>query len=141
VGLVRSHEVPPDSVEVAIGVHDDPSFGALASFGVAGVAIELIGDRAYAPVPLTSADAEELVDAPRAAPLLRGYGGAPPMDRPALQDVLLRLSLLADAVPEVAECTLHVLATPIGAQVRSASARVAAATARADTGPRRMRGL
>jgi acyl-CoA synthetase (NDP forming)/RimJ/RimL family protein N-acetyltransferase len=141
VGLILSHEVPPESVEVALGVHDDPSFGALASFGVAGVAIELLGDRAYAPVPLTSADAEELVDAPRAAPLLRGYGGIPPMDRHAVQELLLRLSALADAVPELAECTLHALATPIGAQLRSVRARVAPAAARADTGPRRMRGL
>jgi acyl-CoA synthetase (NDP forming) len=141
VGLVLSHEVPADSVEVVIGVHDDPSFGALASFGVAGVAIELLGDRAYAPVPLTTSDAEELVDAPRAAPLLRGYGGLPAMDRTALHDLLLRLSTLADGVPELAECTLHVLAAPIGAQVRSVSVRVAPAVARADVGPRRMRGL
>jgi acyl-CoA synthetase (NDP forming)/GNAT superfamily N-acetyltransferase len=141
VGVVLSHEIPADSVEVAIGVHDDPSFGALASFGVAGVAIELLGDRAYAPVPLTTSDAEELVDAPRAAPLLRGYGGLPAMDRTALHDLLLRLSVLADALPELAECTLHALATPIGAHVRSASARIAPAAARADVGPRRMRGL
>jgi hypothetical protein len=82
-----------------------------------------------------------LVDAPRAAPLLRGYGGLPAMDRAALHDLLLRLSTLADAVPELAECTLHVLATPIGAQLRSVSARIAPAAARADVGPRRMRGL
>jgi acyl-CoA synthetase (NDP forming) len=140
-GLVLSHEVPPDSVEVVIGVHDDPSFGALASFGVAGVAMELLGDRAYAPVPLTTSDAAELVDAPRAAPLLHGYGGLPPMDRSALADLLLRLSALADAVPELADCTVHALATPIGAQVRSVNARIAPAAARSDAGPRRMRGL
>ena len=81
------------------------------------MATELLGDRAYAPVPLTSADAEELVLAPRAAPLLTGYGGAPPMDLLALSDLLLRLSALADALPELAECTVHALATPIGVHV------------------------
>jgi acyl-CoA synthetase (NDP forming)/GNAT superfamily N-acetyltransferase len=139
--LVLSHEVPPESVEVVIGARDDPSFGALASFGIAGVAIELLGDRAYAPVPLTTADAEELVRAPRAAPLLTGYAGAPAMDLLALSDLTLRLSALADALPELAECTMHALATPIGAQVTSVTARVAPATTRADTGPRRLRGL
>ena len=63
------------------------------------------------------------------------------MDLLALADVVLRLSSLADAVPELAECALRVLATPIGAQLCGASARVAPATARADTGPRRLRGL
>jgi acyl-CoA synthetase (NDP forming) len=140
-GVVLSHEVPPEAVEVVLGARDDPSFGALASFGIAGLATELLGDRAFAPVPLTTADAEELVRAPRAAPLLTGYGGSPAMDRLALTELLLRLSALAEALPELAECTLHALATPIGAHVTSATARVAPATARADTGPRRMRGL
>jgi acyl-CoA synthetase (NDP forming) len=141
MGLALSAEVPPESVEVVIGARDDRSFGAIAWFGIGGVATELLGDRAYASVPLTSADAEELVSAPRAAPLLTGYGGAPPMDLLALHDLLLRLSALADAVPEIAECTLRALATPVGAQVAAATARVAPASARADTGPRRMRGL
>ena len=141
MALGLSCEVPPESVEVVIGVRDDPSFGALASFGIAGVAIELLGDRAYAPVPLTSTDAEELVQAPRAAPLLTGYAGSPPMDLLALSDIVLRLSAVAEALPELAECTMHVLATPIGAQVTAVTARVAPAAARADTGPRRLRGL
>ncbi len=141
VGIVVSNEVPADSVAVVLGARDDPSFGALGWFGIAGVATELLGDRAYAPVPLTTADAEELVRAPRAAPLLSGYGGAPPMDLLALQELLLRLSALADALPELAECTLDALAAPIGAQVTAVSARLAPASARADTGPRRLRGL
>ena len=104
-----------------LGVRDDPSFGALASFGIAGVATELLGDRAYAAVPLTTADADQLVRAPRAFPLLDGYSGAPPADLIALTDLVLRLSALAEALPELAECTLHVLAAPIGAQVVSAT--------------------
>lgn len=141
VGIVVSFEVPPESVEVVLGARDDASFGALAWFGIAGVATELLGDRAYAPVPLTSADAEELVSAPRAAPLLTGYNGAPAMDLLALGDLLLRLSALTDALPELAECNIHALATPIGVHVSTLSARIAPATARADTGPRRLRGL
>jgi len=141
VGVVLSHEVPAEAVPVVLAVREDPSFGALASFGIAGVATELLDDRSYAAVPLTIADAEQLVRSPRAAPLLTGYGGAAPADLLALSDLLLRLSALADAVPELAECTLRVLAAPIGAQVESVHARVAPASARVDTGPRRLRGL
>ena len=141
VGVRLTDEVPTDAVETVLTVRDDASFGAVASFGIAGVATELLGDRSYAAVPITSADAEELVRAPRAAPLLTGYAGSEPVDLLALAEVVLRLSALADAVPEVAECALHVLAAPIGAFVASATARVAPATARADTGPRRLRGL
>jgi hypothetical protein len=141
VGLAVSDEIPAGAVPVEIGAHDDRSFGVLISFGLGGVATELLGDRAYAAVPLTVEDAEELLRAPRAAPLLRGYGGAQPCDLLTLADVVLRLSALADLTPELTDCTLSVLAAPAGAVVRAATARVAPATARADTGPRRLRGL
>jgi hypothetical protein len=140
-GLTVSNEVPLGAVQVEIGAHDDRSFGILISFGIGGVATDLLGDRAYAAVPLTVEDAEELLRAPKAAPLLRGYGGAEPCDLLALTDVVLRLSALADLVPELTDCTLSVLAAPVGAFVERVSAWVAPATARADTGPRRLRGL
>jgi hypothetical protein len=92
-------------------------------------------------VPLTAADADVLVRAPRAAPLLMGYSGATPSDLRALADLVLRLSVLADELPELSECTLRVLAAPIGAHVEEVSACVAPAAARADTGPRRLRGF
>jgi ATP-grasp domain len=105
------------------------------------VATDLLEDRAYAAVPLTTADADELIAAPRAAPMLSGYGGAPPADLPALAELALRLSMLGDAVPEVADCTLRALAAPDRAWVTSAQLRIAPPTARDDTGPRRLRGL
>ncbi|HEY7046875.1 MAG TPA: GNAT family N-acetyltransferase [Jatrophihabitantaceae bacterium] len=129
------------AVEVVLGLHDDPSFGALVSFGVGGVATELLGDRAYASVPLTDVDAAQLIRAPKAAPLLSGYGGAPPASLDALAEVVLRLSALADDCPEVVECSLVARATPAGVHVDSARIRVGPPTARADTGPRRLRGL
>jgi hypothetical protein len=105
------------------------------------VATELLGDHAYATVPLTDVDADTLIRAPKAFPLLAGYGGAEPADLGALADVVLRLSALADHLPEVAECSLTVWATPTGVHVAAARVRVAPPTARADTGPRRLRGL
>ncbi len=141
VGLGLSDERPAETVGVELTVFDERSFGALVSFGVGGVATELLGDTAYAAVPLTVDDAGTLIRTPRAAPLLTGYQGSPPHDTAALAEVALRLSVLADALPEVAECRLAVLAAPVGAQVTAVRARVAPPTARADTGPRRLRGL
>jgi acyl-CoA synthetase (NDP forming)/RimJ/RimL family protein N-acetyltransferase len=141
LGIVLSFERPAHTVEVEMAVFDDRSFGALVSFGVGGVATELLGDTAYAAVPLTTQDAEELILTPRAAPLLTGYLGTDPCDTEALADLALRLSALGDAVPEVASCRVTALATPFGAHVIAVTAQVGPATARADTGPRRLRGL
>jgi hypothetical protein len=130
-----------DGVDVVFSVHDDRSFGSLVSFGIRGLASELLGDRAYAAVPLTTVDAADLIAAPKAAPLLDGYGGAPPVRRDELATLALRLSALADALPEVTECVLGVVARPDGAVVTEAKAVVAPPTARPDTGPRRLRGM
>ena len=68
-------EMAAPGVATVVEVVDDPSFGARASFGLGGVATDLLGDRAYRTLPLTDLDAAELVRAPRAFPLLNGYRG------------------------------------------------------------------
>ena len=131
----------PRGVTTVFGVQDDRSFGALVSFGVGGVATDLLGDRAYAAVPLTTRDADDLIRAPRAAPLLTGYADAPAVDLDALADIASRLSRLADELPEVCELSLGaVVASPSGSHILSAHINVAPPQARAD-GPRRLRGL
>ncbi len=132
---------PSEGVDVVFTAHDDKSFGVLISFGVRGVATELLGDRAYATVPVTTADADELISAPRAAPLLDGYGGGVVADRAALAELAMRLSTATDALPEITECTLGVTAVADGAIVTTAQVWIGPPSARLDTGPRRLRGL
>ncbi|WP_433688581.1 GNAT family N-acetyltransferase [Micromonospora carbonacea] len=130
--------VPP-GVPCVVELVEDPAFGPVVGFGLGGVATELLGDRAWRAVPLTDADAAELVDAPRAAPLLRGHRGAAPVDRAALAELLLRAGRLADEQPRVRSLTLNpVLARPDGISVLHATVGVGAAGARPDTGPRRL---
>jgi acyl-CoA synthetase (NDP forming)/RimJ/RimL family protein N-acetyltransferase len=129
-------------IDTVLQVHDDRSFGALMSFGVGGLATDLLQDRAYAVVPLTSPDAAELISGPKAFPLLTGYGGADHADIPALVEVALRLSRLADELPEVVDCLLDpMVASPSGTRVLSARVTIAPPTARDDLRARRLRGL
>ncbi|MFY1684435.1 GNAT family N-acetyltransferase [Micromonospora sp. WMMD730] len=130
--------VPP-GVACVVELREDPAFGPVVGFGLGGVATELLGDRAWRAVPLTDRDAAELVDEPRASPLLRGHRGAAPVDRAALADLLLRVGRLADEQPRVRALTLNpVLARPDGISVLHAAVGVGTAGARPDTGPRRL---
>jgi acyl-CoA synthetase (NDP forming) len=71
-----------------------------------------------------------MVRAPRSFPLLDGFRGAPRADVRAVEDVLVRLSALAGAHPEIAEVDCNPLvAGPDGAIVVDARVRVAAAPA------------
>lgn len=125
---------------VAITAGDHPAAGSLISFGLSGPLSDLVGDRAVHVVPLSAAQARELVDAPLSAPLLSGYGGSEPVDKDAIADVLQRVSLLVDQQPGVRTVRLDpILAAPGGAAVLSVEIEVGPVPSRSDSGPRRLR--
>jgi acyl-CoA synthetase (NDP forming)/RimJ/RimL family protein N-acetyltransferase len=120
-----------DGVETLIGVVQEPVFGPLVVFGLGGVASEVLGDHAARLSPLTDADAEDMVGGVRAAPLLTGHRGSPAVDTAALAEVLLRVSRLADDLPEVAELDLNpVIARPHDVQVVDLRIKAAPSTPR-----------
>jgi acetyl coenzyme A synthetase (ADP forming)-like protein len=95
------------SAELLAGLVQDPVFGPLVAFGPGGVLAELIGEAEVRLAPLTDVDIGELVEDGKAGALVRGYRGAPPVDRAALDDLLMRLSALADDLPQVVELDLN----------------------------------
>jgi acetate---CoA ligase (ADP-forming) len=116
--------------ELLAGVVQDPVFGPLVAFGPGGVFAELIGDAAFRLAPLTDVDAEEIVLGGKAGRLVAGFRGAQAADTRALVELVLRLSRLAQDLPEVAELDLNpVLALPSGCVAVDARARVARASA------------
>jgi acyl-CoA synthetase (NDP forming)/RimJ/RimL family protein N-acetyltransferase len=114
-----------DGTELIIGVVQEPVFGPLVVFGLGGVATEMLGDHAARLAPLTDTDADDLIHSIRAAPLLLGHQGQPAADLDAIRDTLLRISLLADDLPEVTELDLNpVIARPDGVFAVDARIRV-----------------
>jgi acyl-CoA synthetase (NDP forming) len=112
--------------ELLAGAMQDPVFGPLVAFGPGGVLAELIGEAQFRLAPLTDVDAGELVHSGKAGRLVAGFRGTPPADQAALVDLLLRLSLLAEDLPEVAELDLNpVFALPGGCVAVDARVRVA----------------
>jgi acyl-CoA synthetase (NDP forming) len=93
--------------ELLAGVVQDPVFGPLVAFGPGGVFAELIRNAEFRIAPLTDADADELVETGKAGRLVDGFRGAPASDSAALAEVVLRLSRLAEDLPEVAELDLN----------------------------------
>jgi acyl-CoA synthetase (NDP forming)/GNAT superfamily N-acetyltransferase len=111
--------------EVIVGVQDDQMFGPLVVFGLGGVATEVLADHAARLAPLTETDADALINSIRSAALLHGHRGSPAADIPALRDVLMRVSRLADDLPEITELDLNpVIARQFGAVAVDARIRV-----------------
>ncbi|MEP7193894.1 MAG: GNAT family N-acetyltransferase [Actinomycetota bacterium] len=97
----------PEGVSCVLRTMEDGLLGPIVSFGLAGDASELLGDVAHRVPPLTRVDVSDLIRSVRAAPRLTGYRGAPPLDVAGLEDVVARLSCLADDLPQIAELELN----------------------------------
>jgi acyl-CoA synthetase (NDP forming) len=137
---VYVQRMAPKGVSCVLEVVDDPSFGSLLSFGLSGMATELLGDRAFRAVPVSDRDAAELIRAPRAAPLLTGYRGSEPARLDALEDLVLRLGRMAEDLPELRSLSLDpVLASAAGAFVTGVRVVIGPPLTREDSGPRRLR--
>ncbi|GAA4405836.1 bifunctional GNAT family N-acetyltransferase/acetate--CoA ligase family protein [Fodinibacter luteus] len=124
-------------VPCVITSDEDPLFGPVIGFSVAGLPTELLGDIAYRIPPLTDVTVSELISSVKAAPVLHGHRGATPVHRAALADLIARVSVLADDLPEVASLVLNpVNAHPGGVEVLGAEIVLAPAPRRADPGRR-----
>ncbi|MFF9394145.1 bifunctional acetate--CoA ligase family protein/GNAT family N-acetyltransferase [Streptomyces griseoluteus] len=127
----------PRGVDTVVRAVIDPAAGAVLSFGLAGAASQLLDDMAHRLVPVTDRDATSLIRSIRTAPLLFGWRGSTPVDTPALEELLLRVSRLVDDHPEVVAITLEpVVVAQHGITVLDATIRLAPPPARTDLGPR-----
>ena len=124
-------------VACVVRTAEDARFGPVVSFGLAGDATDLLDDVAYGVAPLSGQDVAAMIRGVRAAPRLFGYRGTPEVDVAALEDVLARMAVLADDLPEVRRLELHpVVVAPGSLAVLGATVELAHVGSRSD-GPRR----
>jgi acetate---CoA ligase (ADP-forming) len=97
----------PRGVEALVGVTLDPSLGPLLVAGIGGTAVELYKDVAFRVTPITDLDAKEMLGELRGGALLDGFRGAPPADRQAFVDVILKVAALVEVIPELLELDLN----------------------------------
>ncbi len=137
--LLHVQKMATKGMGCVLRVTDDPSFGSVIEFGLSGLIIELLGDRAFRALPLTAEESVALIEAPRAAPLLSGGQAGPAVDKAALAELAQRISALFDDIPQMRELSCDpVLAAPSSAEIIYARARIGPEPSRFDTGPRRL---
>jgi acyl-CoA synthetase (NDP forming) len=117
--LVERMEQGP-GVEVMAGLHRDPVFGPVVSFGIGGVMVEALGDVTHRAAPFGRAEARAMIEEIRGRALLGPLRGRPGADLDALADLLVTMAALG-AHGDIAEMDLNpVRAGPAGAVVLDA---------------------
>ena len=93
--------------EVIIGVMRDPIFGPVLMFGLGGIFVEILEDVAFRAIPLSRHDACSMVEQIKARKILKGVRGEAAVDKEALVDLLLKISCIVEAYPQLAELDLN----------------------------------
>lgn len=118
-------EMVPQDIEVIVGATRDAVFGPVVMFGLGGIFVEVLRDVSLRITPLTEYDAEEMLEEIKAARILQGYRGAPPRDKKALVDIILKVGKLMEEIPEVTDVDLNpIMVFPEGAGAKIADARI-----------------
>jgi acetyl coenzyme A synthetase (ADP forming)-like protein len=137
---VEGYQIQPivaEGVEMLVGVVQDQHFGPVLACGAGGTATELLKDVSVRITPITRGEAARMVRSLKTFPQLDGYRGAPKADVSALEEVLLRVSALVEAHPEVAEMDLNpLIVNQTGAVAVDARIRLEPGVARKPLGAR-----
>ena len=93
--------------EVIVGMSKDPIFGPVLMFGLGGIFVEILKDVAFRAIPLSRHDAYSMIDQIKARKILEGVRGETAVDKEALVELLMKVSAIVDAHPEIAELDLN----------------------------------
>jgi acetate---CoA ligase (ADP-forming) subunit beta len=104
---VAVQPMAPRGLELLLGAYRDPQFGPVVTVGLGGVMVELYDDVAVRVAPLTKRDAGEMLQEVRGRRIFDGFRGSTPIAQAAVVDVLLALSDLMLARPDVREIDLN----------------------------------
>jgi acetyltransferase len=105
-GVLVSPMAKP-GIEIIVGAVRDELFGPILMVGLGGMATELFNDVAYRPAPVGEAEALAMLRELRSVALLQGFRGSPASDMAALSALIAKVSLIADALPEIGEVELN----------------------------------
>ncbi len=101
--------------ETIVGMNRDPQFGPLMMFGLGGIFVEVLEDTTFRVAPVSEAEAREMTEEIKTAPLLRGARGRDPADIEGIIETIQRLSQLVADFPAIMEFDINPLvATPDG---------------------------
>jgi succinyl-CoA synthetase beta subunit len=84
--------------ELLVGIARDPVWGLVLAVGLGGVWVEVLNDTAICLLPASADEIKQAFASLRAAKLLQGYRGAPPVDLDRLANIVAGICLAAQAL-------------------------------------------
>ena len=105
--LVQQMAAPGE--EVILGMNRYPIFGPLLMFGLGGIFVEVFKDVVFRLAPVTRNSAHRMIRSIRGFDLLKGFRGRPKADVETLERLMVGLSNMALAHPQIREMDINPL--------------------------------
>jgi acyl-CoA synthetase (NDP forming) len=106
---VLLEQMAPPGLDMVVGARRDPDWGPLVMVGLGGIWVEALEDVQLIPAEATTAAIAEAVSQLKAARVLAGLRGKPPMDVAALVEAVAQIAALMRAEPRVSEIDVNPL--------------------------------
>jgi len=120
---VLIQEMVTGGVEVIIGVKRDPQFGHAVMFGLGGIFVEIMKDVTIRIAPVDHREALKMIQEVQGYRLLEGARGSAKSDIQALAETIVRVSHLAESLPNLVELDINpLIVLPEGAGVKAVDA-------------------
>ncbi|ABB15303.1 acetate--CoA ligase alpha subunit [Carboxydothermus hydrogenoformans] len=103
LGVEVQKQIAP-GLEIFIGANRDPVFGPILAFGLGGIYVNLLNDIALRlNYKFTREEALEMIKETKVYEIIKGYRGQKAYDLKIIQEILGRLSLFLEEIPEIKE--------------------------------------
>ncbi len=97
----------PGGKELIIGASLVPKLGHIIMFGIGGIFVELINDVSFCLTPISSEEANDIINSIKSSKILQGYRGEKSVNIPKLLETLQRVSQLVTENPQIEELDLN----------------------------------
>ncbi|MFC1876098.1 acetate--CoA ligase family protein, partial [Thermodesulfobacteriota bacterium] len=97
----------PEGLEIILGAKAEPGLGHLIMFGMGGIYVEVLKDVVFNLTPITSFEAQEMLDSIQLSPILKGVRGQKGIFQNGVTDIIQRLSQLVSDHPMIQELDLN----------------------------------
>lgn len=97
----------PGGKELIIGVSEGNNAGHLIMFGMGGIYVEVLKDVVFKLSPISSIEANEMINSVKSSKLLDGVRGQQGIDKAKVSEIIQRISQLVTDFPQIKEIDLN----------------------------------
>lgn len=97
----------PGGKELIIGAKAERGVGHMVMFGMGGIYVEVLKDVCFELAPISDREAFDMISSIKMYPIIKGIRGEKGLDVESISNVLLRISKLVQAHPEIQELDLN----------------------------------